>query len=216
MPIELFCDCGKRLSVKDELVGKTIRCRKCGQKTKVQAQPANAPAPEEPPRYHTVRSPTAKTKHQTVETLLSPYQKAAKLSWIAPLAALVVGVFMQNNLRQDNLDPDMARIASISIGLACLVLGLVGLCAGIYGLFGGARNGSIRVLIPAFIGTLLSVAYLSLAVVGFAFVQEIARQRQSSIIRPEAIEIRMTGSSGSCCEQRCGDSTGRWLSTATV
>ncbi len=98
---------------------------------------------------------------------------------------------MQNNLRQGNLDPDMTRIASISIGLACLVLGLVGLCAGIYGLFGGARNGSIRVLIPAFIGTLLSVAYLSLAVIG-CLVQEIARHT-SVVNSSEAVRSKEEG-----------------------
>src|SRR5271170_7402732 len=40
MPMTVTCACGKRIGVSDALVGKSIRCPKCGEKV-----PVNAPAP---------------------------------------------------------------------------------------------------------------------------------------------------------------------------
>jgi transcription elongation factor Elf1 len=35
MSIEVNCKCGKKFKVKDSLLGKTIRCKKCGAETVV-------------------------------------------------------------------------------------------------------------------------------------------------------------------------------------
>ena len=45
MPISLTCDCGKKLTVKDELVGKRVRCPGCQATLTVSAKgPAAAAA----------------------------------------------------------------------------------------------------------------------------------------------------------------------------
>lgn len=48
MPIEVTCQCGKRLKAKDELAGRTVKCPNCQQPLKIPASQAAAPAAPTP------------------------------------------------------------------------------------------------------------------------------------------------------------------------
>ena len=50
MPISITCQCGKSLSVRDDLAGKAVKCPSCGQVIRVSGGPAAAaPRPPQPP-----------------------------------------------------------------------------------------------------------------------------------------------------------------------
>ena len=48
MPIQFSCACGRRYSVKDELAGKRVQCKQCGQVLRIPAARSMPPAPPAP------------------------------------------------------------------------------------------------------------------------------------------------------------------------
>jgi hypothetical protein len=133
---------------------------------------------------------------------LSPAKLAARVSWIAPLAAVFAGFLSTGILQQADLQKDISQWGSILVVGAGVLLAVSGLIAGLIGLLAVPKHGAKGLLLPSLAGVLLSAGYLYLLVFTFMAVRQLAKQRgavsheSKSIERDSQSQRRATGSGG--------------------
>jgi hypothetical protein len=92
----------------------------------------------------------------------TPTHHAARASWMAPVIAVVFVMFSRNI-------PNRTPVASLIIGGVAYLMYITGLAAAIYALATMRRVGRRGVLVPAFIGFVISgslVAMFTLLILG--------------------------------------------------
>jgi len=92
-------------------------------------------------------------------------ERAAKLSWVLPLAGLAFSVMTNQATKQFE---DSRTIAIVNAAVLLLLL-LSGLICAIYAFCGIPRQGRRGILVPAVIGSVLSGLFLGLFALGFIF-----------------------------------------------
>src|SRR6476620_6791187 len=91
--------------------------------------------------------------------------QAAKASWLAPLIAIGLSIVGNIVLTSDpKTDEATIRTGKIVIGFSAFAIVIVGLVFGVLALLGIKRHGAKGILVPAFVGILLSSGYLYLVV----------------------------------------------------